>query len=226
MLRMMGGNRPENRNSPRQTWFKLRAFLGCRQRLRLARRAGWGGRSSPWGRCGTRCGARAGVVAVSRLERDRRRPAERLERRDHAEDLLIGQADRRFVDGGHSRIEAFDDVGVRFVHRLSHVVDVAHSRNAGRCAHGDSVEIGEPERPALANRVAGAAESLAFHDLATDLGHVVGGHVASQDGLLRRLHLLLRHQLADPGIEGGRREDQCADPGWKGNGHECLVPPS
>ena len=40
----------------------------------------------------------ARVVAVSRLERDRRRAAKSLEVRDHAEDLLIGEADRRLVD--------------------------------------------------------------------------------------------------------------------------------
>ena len=43
------------------------------------------------------------LVAVFRLQRDSRRAAKRLEVRDHAEDLLIGEADRRLVDWGHRR---------------------------------------------------------------------------------------------------------------------------
>ena len=49
---------------------------------------------------------RAAVVVVFRLQRDGRRAAKRLEVRDHAEDLLIGEADRRLVDGRHRRGES------------------------------------------------------------------------------------------------------------------------
>ena len=37
-----------------------------------------------------------------------------------------------------------------------------------RRATGDPREVGEPERPGLADRVAGQAQSLALHDLAAD----------------------------------------------------------
>ena len=109
--------------------------------------------------------ARAAVVVVFRLQRDGRRAAKRLEVRDHAEDLLIGEADRRLVDRGHRRRESRHDVGGRFVHRLGEVLDVAQARDAGLRADIDAREVGEPERPRLADRVAGQAESLALHDL-------------------------------------------------------------
>src|SRR5688572_22520556 len=74
-----------------------------------------------------RC-ARWSVVAVARLERHRCRPAETLERRDYGEDLLIGEADRRLVDGRHSRVEARDDKGVGRVQRLRKVLHIAQAR--------------------------------------------------------------------------------------------------
>ena len=110
-----------------------------RRRDRCARR---GARRPARARCGRR-----GVVAVTRLQRDRRRAAKGLEVRDHAEDLLIGQADRRPVDGGHPRIESRHDEGVRFVQRLGEVVEIAQARDALRRATGDSREVGEPKRP-------------------------------------------------------------------------------
>ena len=94
-----------------------------------------------------------------------------------------------------------DDEGGRFVHRLGEVLDIAQARDAGLRADIDAREVGEPERPGLADRVAGQAESLALHDLAADLDHVGRGQVACQGRLLGRLHFLLRHHLADVGIE-------------------------
>ena len=155
---------------------------------------------------------RAVVIAVRRLQRDRRRAAKRLEGRDHAEDLLIGEADRRLVDGGHRRRESRHDEGGGFVHRLGQVLDIAQARDAALRPGADSPEVGEPERAGLADRVAGQAESFALHDPAADLDHVGRGHVASESRLLGRLHFLLRHHLADIGIEPGRREDERADP--------------
>ena len=46
-------------------------------------------------------------------------------------------------------------------------------------ADSDALEIGEPQRPRLADRVAGKAESLAVHDLAAHLDHVGRGQVGS-----------------------------------------------
>ena len=124
-------------------------------------------------------GGRRGVVAVTRLQRDRRRAAKGLEVRDHAEDLLIGKANRRPVDGGHPRIESRHDEGVRFVQRLGEVVERAQARDALRRATGDSREVGEPERSGLADRVAGPAQALTLRDLAADLDHLWRGEVGS-----------------------------------------------
>ena len=172
-----------------------------------------------------RCG-RAAVVVVLRLQRDRRRAAKRLEVRDHAEDLLIGEADRRLVDRGHRRRESRHDEGGRFVHRLGEVLDIAQARDAGLRADIDPREVGEPERPGLADRVAGQAESLALHDLAADLDHVGRGQVACQRRSPGRLHFLLRHHLADIGIEPGRREDEGADPDDERDPHDVRLVPS
>ena len=154
---------------------------------------------------------RPAQIAVSRLHCDRRRAAKRLKGRDHAEDLLIGQADRRLVDGGHRRRESRHDEGGGLVHRLGQVVDIAEPRDAVARPGTDSPEVGEPERAGLADRVAGQADSLARHDLLADLHHLGRGHVASQGGLLRRLNFFLRHHLADIGIEPCRRKDESAD---------------
>ena len=115
------------------------------------------------------------VVVMARLQRDRRRAAKGLEVRDHAEDLLIGEADRRLVDDGHPRIESRHDERVGFVHRLGEVLDIAQARLAGLRADIDAREVGEPKRPRLTDRVAGEAEPLAVHDLAADLDHVGRG---------------------------------------------------
>ena len=123
-----------------------------------------------------RCG-RGSVVVMTRLERDRWRAAKSLEVGDHAEDLLIGEADRRLVDDRHARIESRHDEVVGFVQRLGEVLDLAQARDAALRAGIDPVEVGEPERPRLADRVAGQAESLAVHDLAADLDHVGCGQV-------------------------------------------------
>ena len=93
-----------------------------------------GGRGSRRRRRAWRRRARRSVVAVRRLKRDRRRAAKGLEVRDHAEDLLIGQANRRPVDNRHPRIESRHDVGVRVVHRLGEVLDIAQARLALRRA--------------------------------------------------------------------------------------------
>ena len=61
-------------------------------RRRRARRGPGAGAAGAARRCG-----RGAVVVVFRLQRDRRRAAKSLEGRDHAEDLLIGEADRRLV---------------------------------------------------------------------------------------------------------------------------------
>ena len=166
---------------------------------------------------------RGSVVVMTRLERDRRRAAKRLEVGDHAEDLLIGEADRRLVDDGHARIESRHDEVLGFVHRLGEVLDIAQARDAGLRADIDPLEVGEPERPRLADRVAGEAESLAVHDLAADLDHVGRGQVGSDHGLLRRLNFLLRHHLADIGIERGRREDENADPDSVRDRHDVRL---
>ena len=161
---------------------------------------------------------------MRRLERDRRRAAKRLEARDHAEDLLIVEADRGLVDRGHRRRESRHDEGGGLVHRLDQVVDVAQPRDPGLRAAADARKVGEPERPGLADRVAGQADALALHDLAADLDHV--GRVSCLRGcLLGRQHFLLGHHLADIGIERRRREDECADPGNEWNRHDALVPP-
>ena len=157
--------------------------------------------------------ARGSVVVMARLKRDRRRAAKGLEVGDHAEDLLIGEADRRLVDDGHARIESRHDEVLGFVNRLGEVLDIAQARHAGLRADIDIREVGEPERALrLADRVAGKAESLAVHDLAAHLGHVGRGQVGSDHSLLRRQNFLLRHHLADIGIERRRREDENADP--------------
>ena len=179
-------------------------------------------------RCGrrrARCGRR-GVVAVTRLERDRRRAAKGLEVRDHAEDLLIGQANRRPVDSGHPRIESRHDEGVRFVHRLGEVVDIAQARDALRRATGDPREVGEPKRPGLADRVAGPAQALSLRDPAANLHHFGRGEVGADDDLLGRLNFALRHHLADVAIERGGREDESADSGAVRNRHDSPVRPS
>ena len=159
---------------------QLRALLGSGRRLRcrLRRCARRCARSRRGSLRAARCG-RAAVVVVIRLERDRRRAAKSLEVRDHAEDLLIGEADRRLVDRGHPRIESRHDEGVGFVQRLGEVLDIAQARDAGLRADIDPLEVGEPKRPRLADRVAGKAETLALHDLAADLDHVGRGQVAS-----------------------------------------------
>src|SRR4026208_952589 len=109
------------------------------------------------------------VVLVSRLHRDGWLAAQRLEGRDHTEDLLIGEADWRHVDGRHRRGKSRDDVGRWLVQRFDEVVDLALPRLSGARACPDSREIGEPKRPGLPDRVARQTESLAFHDLAADL---------------------------------------------------------
>ena len=95
---------------------------------------------------------------MSRLQRDGRRAAKSLEGRDHAEDLLIGETDRRLVDGRHRRRESRHDEGGGLVHRLGEVLDIAQARDAGLRPGTDSREVGEPERPGLADRVAGEAD--------------------------------------------------------------------
>ena len=122
------------------------------ERLRLRPPGAAPGRS---GAAGAPPGAAAAAVAVRRLQRDRRRAAKSLEVRDHAEDLLIGEADRRLVDRGHRRRESRHDEGVGFVHRLGEVLDIAQARDAALRAGADPLEVGEPERPGLADRVAG-----------------------------------------------------------------------
>ena len=111
------------------------------------------------------------------------------------------------------------------VHRLGEVLDIAQARDAALRAGVDPREVGEPERPALADRVAGKAESLAVHDLAADRDHVGRGQIALISNLLRRLNFVLRHHLADIGIERGRREDESADSGDERNRHDNLVRP-
>ena len=132
---LRGRREPARRRSDRscRTW---RRFLGRRrgERQLLARRGFLVWRRARRRRLArrrrtARCGRRL-VVGVTRLERDRRRAAKGLEVRHHAEDLLIGQANRRPVDGGHPRIESRHDEAVRFVHRLGEVLDIAQARDA------------------------------------------------------------------------------------------------
>ena len=175
-------------------------------------------RGSCWLRPARR--GRAAVIAMNRLERDRRCTAKSLEGRDHAEDLLIGEADRRLIDGWHRRRESGHDEGGGFVHRLGQVLDVAQPRDSVFRLSTDAPEVGEPERAALADRMAGQTDSFALHDFAADLDHVGRGHVASQRGLLRSLHFLLRHHLADVGIEPGRRDHKSADPEHERDPHD------
>jgi hypothetical protein len=148
---------------------------------------------------------------VSRLHRHRRRAADTLEGGDHAEDLLVGETDRRLVRGQHRRRESRHNEGGGFIQRLGQVLDVAQARDAARRPGADSGEVGEPEGAGLAERVAGQADALALHDFAADLDHLSGGQFACEDGLFGRLHFLLRHHLADIGIEPGRGEDERAD---------------
>ena len=168
--------------------------------------------------------ARGSVVVMTRLERDRRRAAKGLEVGDHAEDFLIGEADRRLVDDGHPRIESRHDEFLGFVYRLGEVLDIAQAGDAGLRADIDPREVGEPERPLrLTDRVAGQAQSLAVHDLAAHLDHVGRGQVGSDHSLLRRQHFLLRHHLADIRIERRRREDESADPDRVRDRHAALA---
>src|SRR5438874_2149847 len=154
-----------------------------------------------------------------RLECDRRCAPEGLQVRHHAEDLLIGEADRRLVDGGHARIESRHDEGVRFVHGLGEVLDIAQTRLADLRAGVDSREVRKPQRSALTDRVAGEAEPFALHDLPAHLHHVRRRQVAFESDLGRRLNFLLRHHLADVGIKRGRCDDQPADPRNEGDRH-------
>src|SRR5688572_4436364 len=128
------------------------SFLhGWRWRLRPARRGvAWSEERQLFARLGffawllaRRC-ARWSVVAVARLERHRRRPAETLERCDYGEDLLIGEPDRSPVDGRHSRVEARDDVAIGCVHRLREVLDIRQARFARGRARSNAVEVGKP----------------------------------------------------------------------------------
>src|SRR5688500_2911454 len=95
------------------------ALLGSGSRCRGWRfRRRTGGRVLSWRRSERQLLARLGflvwllagrrarwrVVAVARVQRDRRRAAKRLERRDHRQDFLIGEANRGLVDDRHSRI--------------------------------------------------------------------------------------------------------------------------
>jgi hypothetical protein len=146
-----------------------------------------------------------------RLERDVRRAAQRLQLRDDAEDFVVGEAERRLVHRRHRRREPGHDEGGGLVERLRQVLDVAQPGDAGLGPIADARQIGEAQRPALADGVAGETDAFAVHDLAPDLGHVRGGHVAGQHGVLRRLHLLLRHHLADVGVEARGREHEAAD---------------
>ena len=177
---------------------------GWLKHIRSQLRALPGGRSS-------RCG-RAAVVVMLGLERDRRRAAKRLQIRNDAKNLLIVEADRRLVDGRHRWRKSLYDVGGRFVHRLGEVLDVAQPRYPRLRPAVDPGEIGESKRSGgLPDRVAREAESFGFHDLPADHGHVGRGHIASNGGIHRRLHFLLRHHLPDVGIEPRGREDESAD---------------
>ena len=148
---------------------------------------------------------------MTSLERNRRRATKSLEVGDHAEDLLIVEANRRLIDDGHPRIESWHNEGVGLVDGLGEVLDVAQAGDAGLRADIDSIEVGEPERPCLTDRMAGKTEALAIHDLAAHLDHIGCGQVSSDHSLLRRLNFLLRHHLADVCIERRRRDDQNAD---------------
>src|SRR5688572_2612249 len=108
---------------------QLFARLGFLVRLLAGRRARWS------------------VVAVARLERYRGRPAETLQRRDDAEDFLIGEANRRLVDHRHSRVEAGDDEGVGCIQRLREVLDIVQAGHARRRAGRNAIEIWKPQRP-------------------------------------------------------------------------------
>ena len=141
--------------------------------------------------------------------------AKRLQVCDDDQDLLIGEADRRLVDDGHSWVESLDDIAVGFVDRLREVLDITQARNAGGRATGDPAEVGESEHPGLADRVAGHAQALTPRDFAADLDHLGRGEVGADQDLLRRLNFVLRHHLADVGIERGRREDESADSGGR-----------
>jgi hypothetical protein len=61
---------------------------------------------------------------MTRLERDRRCAAQSLEVGDHAEDLLIVEANRRPIDDGHAWIESWHDVFLWIVDRLGEVLDI------------------------------------------------------------------------------------------------------
>ena len=137
----------------------------------------------------------------------------------------IGEAEGRLVHRRHRRREPGHDEGGRLVERLRQVVDVAQAGDAGLGPATDAGEVGEAQRTALADRVAGQADALAVHDPAADLGHVGGGHVAGQDGVFGRLHFLLRHHLADIGVEARRREDEAADPDDVRDPHDVRLRP-
>jgi hypothetical protein len=150
--------------------------------------------------------------------------AQRLQVRDDAEDLRIGQADRRLVDRGHPGIESRHDEGVGLVHRLREVLDVAEARLTSFRANGDVGQIREAIRPfGLPDRVAREAEALPFHDLATHLRHLWRAQVCLEHDLRRRLHFLLRHHLADVHVKAGRGDHQRADTDQDGDGHAFVL---
>ena len=158
-----------------------------RRRSRLSGRSSARSRASGSRRGRRRLRARRSVVVMARFQRHCRRTAKRLQVRDDAEDLLIGQANRGLVDRRHPRIESRHDEGVRLVERLREIIDVAVSRLARLRPVANPVQVREAQRPTgLPNRVAREAEPLAVHDLATDHDHVGGRQVGSNHGLLRR----------------------------------------
>src|ERR671913_1378986 len=142
------GSEAARTRQPRRERWEASSLLLLHWRLRL--RSTW---RHARGRCPRR--SRAGVVLMLRLERHRRGAAKRLQVRDHAEDLLIGETDWRLVDGGHPRIESRHDECVRFVQRLRQVLDVAQARDSALRADTDAIQIGEPQRATLAPGVAG-----------------------------------------------------------------------